>query len=220
LFDTGCNQSMIPLNRLPHNAVVDIKVDVYVVNGNKLDIVGYALLFFVMQGMAMDARFLVSRDIHEIILGCDWLTAQKAQWNFLERKLTIRGVNIPLKAQKGGAVEVPARSGTPRSATAQFLDAVTVPLRPNRPNSPEEASAAGYPGEGWTFVQGEGVYGTPPAREGALVPARLPCGGRAVRAAQVGWMPSPQLSRRGRRGAGAGADRFMSRESGPRGGRF
>jgi hypothetical protein len=166
-------------------------VDVYVVNGNKLDIVGYALLFFAMQGMAMEARFLVSRDIQEIILGYDWLVAQQAQWNFLEKKLYIRGVDIPLKSQRE-RVGFPPRPETPRNDPPVQMPDVMVMSPPVVSSNPA------------------------PVYSSSFVPDSMMRGRGALSPAEVRRMPPPYTRSRGRgRGRGRGVDRFLSRESGP-----
>jgi len=44
----------------------------------------------------LKADLLVADDVDEFMLGFDWLTAQKARWNFNAKTLTLHGVTVPL----------------------------------------------------------------------------------------------------------------------------
>jgi len=51
---------------------------------------------FAIKGVNLKADLLVADDIDEFMLGFDWLTAQKASWDFNAKTLTLHEVTIPL----------------------------------------------------------------------------------------------------------------------------
>ena len=52
---------------------------------------------FHMQCIPITANFLVSEDIHEFMLGYDWLSAQGSHWFFDLQILLLHGQEIPLQ---------------------------------------------------------------------------------------------------------------------------
>ena len=54
---------------------------------------------FHIAGMPIIAHLLVSEDIHEFLLGYDWLEEQGAHWNFDRKVLILHGKEIPLQTR-------------------------------------------------------------------------------------------------------------------------
>jgi len=51
---------------------------------------------FAIKGVNLKADLLVADDVAEFMLGFDWLTAQKASWDFNAKTLTLHGITVPL----------------------------------------------------------------------------------------------------------------------------
>jgi len=51
---------------------------------------------FAIQGKELKTDLLVADDVDEFMLGFDWLTAQKAKWDFNSKTLTLHGLTVPL----------------------------------------------------------------------------------------------------------------------------
>jgi hypothetical protein len=103
LLDTGCDFSLIPKRLVPNAKLTPIDMEVFAANGTKISILGCMKMNFTVQGLPIEADLLVSEDIHEFMLGYDWLTEQQAIWLFSEAKLIIDGHEIPLKVRKSSA---------------------------------------------------------------------------------------------------------------------
>ena len=100
---TGCDHSMIPHTLVPGAFLSPVDFDVYAANGARVEILGCMIAQFSVQGMPVEAKLLVSKDIQELMLGHDWLAQQGAQWDFRAKTLTLNGVMVPLKTRGGPA---------------------------------------------------------------------------------------------------------------------
>jgi len=51
---------------------------------------------FAIMGVPLKADLLVADDVDEFMLGFDWLTTQKATWDFNAKTLSLHGLVVPL----------------------------------------------------------------------------------------------------------------------------
>ena len=70
-------------------------MEIWAANGPKIDVLGRTRAYFTVDGLDMTADVIVSNDVHEFMLGCDWLVAQGALWNFINKTLSnIRLIHV------------------------------------------------------------------------------------------------------------------------------
>jgi hypothetical protein len=74
-----------------------IDIEIYAANGTRINVLGWVKVQFSVMGVAATADLLVSDDVHEFMLGYDWLSKQGITWHFNDRTVTIRGQVVPLK---------------------------------------------------------------------------------------------------------------------------
>ena len=100
LLDTGCDFSLIPHRLVSKYVLLNSDTKVYAANGNKLNVLGKLEVEFMIKNLKLRTQILVSDDIHDFMLGYDFLSAQKAVWDFEQNSLTIKGVTIPLETRE------------------------------------------------------------------------------------------------------------------------
>jgi len=103
LLDTGCDYSIIPRRLVPTAALSPVSMEVFAANGTKINVLGCMRVAFSVQGLPVTADLLVSDDVHEFMLGYDWLVAQQATWAFGQRKLILQGREIALQKREAAA---------------------------------------------------------------------------------------------------------------------
>jgi len=65
-------------------------------NGSAINILGHMTINFSIRGEPLHADLLIADDVDEFMLGFDWLTAQKAKWDFDAKTLTLHGHTIDM----------------------------------------------------------------------------------------------------------------------------
>jgi predicted aspartyl protease len=96
LLDTGCERSVISRKLIPHAVLEDLDINLYAANGTVISILGVVRLTFEIAGMKITTDFVVTEALEELILGVDWLTTNRRQWNFSTATLTLHGQEIEL----------------------------------------------------------------------------------------------------------------------------
>jgi len=96
LLDTGCDHSIIPRKLVPTAILEPAPVDVTAANGSAINVLGHMTINFSIQGKPLQADLLVADDVDEFMLGFDWLTAQKARWDFNAKILTLHVCTVLL----------------------------------------------------------------------------------------------------------------------------
>ena len=91
LLDTGCDYSIIPRRLVPNATLSPAHMDIFAANGSQISILGCMTIKFHIAAMPLTANLLVSEDIHEFMLGYDWLEAQGAHWFFDCKVLLLHG---------------------------------------------------------------------------------------------------------------------------------
>jgi len=70
-------------------------VNVTVANGIVINILGHMTIKITIRGVPLKEDLLVADDVDEFMLGLDWLTAQKARWDFNAKTLILHGMTVP-----------------------------------------------------------------------------------------------------------------------------
>jgi len=96
LLDTGCDHSIIPRKLVPTATLEPAPVDVTAANGRIINMLGHMAIKFAIRGVQLKADLLVADDVDEFMLRFDWLTAQKARWDFNAKNLTLHGLTVSL----------------------------------------------------------------------------------------------------------------------------
>jgi len=71
-------------------------VEVTAANGSVINILGHMTIKFAINGVDLKADLLVADDVDEFMIGFDWLTTQKATWDFNVKTLSLHGLIVPL----------------------------------------------------------------------------------------------------------------------------
>jgi len=95
-LDTGCDHSIILRKLVPTATSEPASVDVKAANGSRINILGHMTIRFAIMGVPLKADLLVADDLDEFMLGFDWLTTQKATWDFNAKTLSFHGLVVPL----------------------------------------------------------------------------------------------------------------------------
>ena len=99
LLDTGCEKSMLPRRLVPKTSLQPVEISVCAANGIKIPILGSVRLQFQVEGMPLEADFLVSDAVEKMMLGIDWLTKYGCHWKFDDRVIVIGGRPIVLRSR-------------------------------------------------------------------------------------------------------------------------
>jgi len=105
LLDTGCDHSIIPRKLVPTATLELAPVDVKAANGSVINILGHMTIKFSIKKVHQKADLLVADVVDEFMLGFDWLTAQKARWDFNAKTLTLPpAVHTPLPDEHSSCI--------------------------------------------------------------------------------------------------------------------
>ena len=99
----GMRFSLIPRRLVPTARLLPVNLDIYAANGSPVHILGQMTVKFHIWGIPIIADLLVSGDIHEFMLGYDWLVAQGAHWFFDRKILVLYEKEIPLQLRASQA---------------------------------------------------------------------------------------------------------------------
>ena len=75
-------------------------MEIWAANGIKIDVLRKARAYFTVDGLDMTAYVLVSNGLHEHMLGYDWLVAQDALWDFINKTFLIKDNIITLRMRQ------------------------------------------------------------------------------------------------------------------------
>ena len=78
LLDAGCDYYLIPCRLVPTATLMPVNMDIFTVNEIQIQILRWMQICFAIQGIPVVADLLVSEDVHEFMLGYDWLVVQGA----------------------------------------------------------------------------------------------------------------------------------------------
>jgi len=100
LLDTGCERSIIGSKYVKGLPLMKTNIVLYAANKTELPVDGDIDLHFAIAGQPISYNVSVSPVIDELILGSDWLTHSKCQWDFATGKLTLNGQVMPTYRQE------------------------------------------------------------------------------------------------------------------------
>jgi len=99
LLDTGCETSVIGENLLPKLHLDETEHRLYAANGTSIPILGETTIEFEVQNETMTTTIVVSPALSEMILGIDFLTANRCRWDFGHGLIELGGRWIRLQSR-------------------------------------------------------------------------------------------------------------------------
>jgi len=82
MLDSGCDRSVIGRRFIERQELQPARFSLMGVGRNSLKVDGETLIQFSIDGHPMEAEVSVSPSLNELLLGCDWLTKHRGQWDF------------------------------------------------------------------------------------------------------------------------------------------
>jgi len=121
LLDTGSDVSILPSLVVGVGQIRPAAKELMAVNGSTIPILGATIAYFVTDSYKSRFSALVSDHVHEVMLGIDFLTHNKASWDFVGFQVSFRGRPHPLiddptprqwarRVELLSDVQIPARS--------------------------------------------------------------------------------------------------------------
>jgi hypothetical protein len=89
LLDTGCERSLIGRKLIPERFLTGTNTNLFAANGTPIPVIGTTCLEFLIDGIKVTANLLVTEVLEELILGIDWLSSNRCQWDFGAAKLQL-----------------------------------------------------------------------------------------------------------------------------------
>jgi predicted aspartyl protease len=99
LLDTGCETSVIGENLVPKLTLNETDHRLYAANGTSIPLSGEATVIFRVDNIELSTKIVVSTAIDEMILGIDFLTANKCRWDFGHSYVELGGHWIRLQGR-------------------------------------------------------------------------------------------------------------------------
>ena len=82
LLDTGCETSVIGRRMIPDLDLQPTTQRLYAANGTEIPLLGQVKISFRLQGLPVEAQVVVTEVLEDMILGIDWMTENRCQWDF------------------------------------------------------------------------------------------------------------------------------------------
>ena len=101
LLDSGCAVTLIPADMVERRKIRYAYQSVLAANGTEIPILGWATVKAKIGKKHITIEGLVSEHVSELMLGEDWLTANRVIWNFAEGVVSLHGNVYQLTARKG-----------------------------------------------------------------------------------------------------------------------
>ena len=101
LLDTGCSRSCIARKFVSRVPLDPPDEDLCAANGTTIKNLGAFTFNFKIGDNEMQARLQVSDQLDELILGIDWMTSARCQWDFNTRMLKVEGQEFRLSGRRG-----------------------------------------------------------------------------------------------------------------------
>ena len=82
LLDTGSETSVIGRRLVPDLVLQPTSQHLYAANGTEIPLLGEVAISFRLQGVPASANVVVAESVEDLILGIDWISENKCQWDF------------------------------------------------------------------------------------------------------------------------------------------
>jgi len=138
LVDSGCETTLVPKSLIDCYTGIDVwpsSDQVWAANNTTIDIYGETKLPLVLEEQCIWTSALISDDVEEVMLGADWLQANRCVWDFGTGNLSINGHPAVTLTRKGHIrcrrvivqepLQVPPRSQVDVSARMTMLSMKT-----------------------------------------------------------------------------------------------
>ena len=96
VLDTGCDQSIVPVQLVSNIALDTTAKKLTAANGTEVSLIGETVIHVKIGNITIPTFVVVSPEVSEMILGIEWLTKHNCNWNFESREVEILGYKIPL----------------------------------------------------------------------------------------------------------------------------
>src|SRR5208282_329200 len=93
---TGCERSIIGKSLIPDLQLTDTGLSLFAANGTSIPLVGAVTLTFDLEGHPASTNVVVTEALDELILGIDWLSTHRCQWDLGTATLKLNGREIPV----------------------------------------------------------------------------------------------------------------------------
>jgi len=100
LLDSGSELSIFPRNIVKGETIRPTIIRMNAANGTPIEMLGQAEVMFNFDGKMIKVTGLVSDKVFEIMLGEDFLSSNKAVWNFASGQLCMQGKEFPMYAAR------------------------------------------------------------------------------------------------------------------------
>jgi len=102
LVDTGCQLSLIPAKLVGNVPMERISRRLVAANGTPIEVEGAVTVGIALNTYPTTARFLVTQDVPEVMLGMDFLAPRQCRWDFAASTLWLDETSVKLHAGPPG----------------------------------------------------------------------------------------------------------------------
>ena len=106
LIDSGCELNLAPPSVLCNEKLMPVSQKVFAANGTPIEIKGRVQVQMVVGNRVIPTCVLISPDVTEIMLSCQWLSEQHCVWDFANHVLVVDGQSLSLCSKKSRSVSV------------------------------------------------------------------------------------------------------------------
>ena len=130
LFDTGCSGCLMPAEFVEGEKLTETDVCLFSASGQSISVLGAIDLPFVIGGVKLKVRFVVSDEIDEIMMGFEFMRDNQCEWSIGKSEMRIRGKKVRMISREGGLKtrKVCVREDTSVPSNTSMLVAVRVPV--------------------------------------------------------------------------------------------
>jgi hypothetical protein len=96
ILDSGSEKNLCPKHYAINTDIRPLAQTVRAANHTNIAICGETTLGVMIGEQTFDTVFLVSEDINEILIGCEWMRENQLMWDFGRQTAYVRGLEIPM----------------------------------------------------------------------------------------------------------------------------
>ena len=130
LFDTGCSGCLMPAEFVEGEKLTETDVCLYSASGQSIHVLGAIDLPFVIGGVKLKVRFVVSDEIDEVMIGFEFMRDNQCEWLIGKSEMRIRGKRVRMISRESGLKvrKVCVREDTSVPSNTSMLVAVRIPV--------------------------------------------------------------------------------------------